>query len=472
VLFEFCCWFQKGDAFAVQPVPTSFAMVSWSDVCQRAVEKPFQAQLDAVRTSCGVTVSRVCMLHSNNVRFDLSPFFARAAVDVAALGAVLPHLHVVSRIFCQIAAYCICALISGFVLYLLRRMKQEDRQCLWRLYGWFNGLMLCGSCFGAATWSFRMMFLDNAYRSYNILSSNKDGGNFSIATRSLQHSFEARAFEWRTALTVTYPIEFMCLSAAKLMVLDRMLDFAAQAQQGHATRKRLATSARFVMAAVFLGNACGLVASLVAAVYFKSAADAAGTASACFAANDPKQGAQYSKSFQVQLNRGVSIVSYQAYAEFAVLLLIVAAFVASGVLCARRVSKLLGVDSDSLAASAGRQLWLRIVGTSVFVFVAFLLRSAFQAMFAVAQGLQDLNNPKNCESSSLSSLCDSSCYNVYTLMTVWMLLTPEFQMIIVLISTPIALLVALWGMTTRRTVRLLASNQTELASARSTMLRP
>ena len=35
-------------------------------------------------------------------------------------------------------------------------------------------------------------------------------------------------------------------------------------------------------------------------------------------------------------------------------------------------------------------------------------------------------------------------------MHMWMTYTPEFQLTIVLVSSPLALLVALWGMTSRR----------------------
>ena len=35
-------------------------------------------------------------------------------------------------------------------------MDGEGRRGVWRLYGWFSGLMLCGSCFGAVAWGARM----------------------------------------------------------------------------------------------------------------------------------------------------------------------------------------------------------------------------------------------------------------------------------------------------------------------------
>jgi hypothetical protein len=45
----------------------------------------------------------------------------------------------------------------------------------------------------------------------------------------------------------------------------------------------------------------------------------------------------------------------------------------------------------------------------------------------------------------------------------WMLRTPEFQVTIVLISSPLTLLVALWGMTTKVILHLMRSSRRETA---------
>jgi hypothetical protein len=41
----------------------------------------------------------------------------------------------------------------------------------------------------------------------------------------------------------------------------------------------------------------------------------------------------------------------------------------------------------------------------------------------------------------------------------WMTYTPEFQVLIVLVSSPLTLLVALWGMTSNATLQLMKSSQ-------------
>jgi hypothetical protein len=108
------------------------------------------------------------------------------------------------------------------------------------------------------------------------------------------------------------------------------------------------------------------------------------------------------------------------------------------------------------------------VGTAAFVFVTFLLRAVYSTMFALANQLQDSSALTSCPSSNF---CDASCYNVSRLMQVWLTLTPEFQLMVVLISSPLALLVALWGMTSDRMLQRMQSNQRQMGAMRSVLLR-
>ncbi len=332
------------------------------------------------------------------------------------------------------------------MFYRWRRMGEEHRCRVWRLYGWFSALMACGSCVGAVAWAARMMFFENAFKG-NV------GTN--IAQRK---SLIALAYSWRVPFLVTYAIEFLCLSAALLMVLDRMSVFAAP--QGTRLQKQWAAVGCIVMAVVVLGNAVGLAANIAAAVHYQKAAEAASAESAYYAANntDTDDSRRFYSLFLQELQLAGSIASVQSFCEVAVLLFIVVAFVAVGVLSVRRVSaKLLEVNADSAVAATGRALRLQMLGTTAFVFGAFVLRSVFSTMVAIAYQLRDTD--KKCPVQV--SFCDASCYNDFTLITMWMLYTPEFQLIIVLISSPLALLVALWGMTPRTTLNLMKLSERE-----------
>ena len=99
---------------------------------------------------------------------------------------------------------------------LWRRMDEEGRQRVWRLYGWFTALMMCGSCFGAVSWAARMISLVNFFRGNDLLSSL----NADVLPQA--YSVIALAYSWSAAHRVTYATEFLFLTAAQLMVLDRM----------------------------------------------------------------------------------------------------------------------------------------------------------------------------------------------------------------------------------------------------------
>ena len=334
------------------------------------------------------------------------------------------------------------------MLYLWWRMDEEGRRRVWSLYGWFCGLMVCGSCFGAVTWAARMMQLVNMYNANDA----ELRGDF-----VQQLSLLALSLSWAAVFFVMQAIDFLCLSAARLMVLDRMSYFAAG--QDEVARKRWAAGGRMVMAVVVLGNAVGLAANVAAAVHTQRAAEASSTASALYAANSTQLALESFLLSRTEAILSTSIAAVQSFCEVAVLLLIVAAFVVAGVACARVVSsKLLAVDAASAPAAVGRELRRRVVITTAVVFVAFVVRSVQSTMFAVARQLQD--QARRCP--GVTGLCDPSCHNVFTHINQWMTFTPEFQVTVVLVSSPLALLVALWGMTSSQTLHAMTSKEQEV----------
>jgi hypothetical protein len=327
-------------------------------------------------------------------------------------------------------------------------MEEEDRGRVWRLYGWFTALMACGSCVGAVAWMAQMMDTTHVFKSKASLSKVESS------------SLYALALSWIPISQVTYAIGFLCLSTAKLMVLDRMATFAAP--QGTGARRRWAAAGRVVMAAVVLGNAVLLAAAAAAAVHYQKAAQASNAESAAYAANNTKDRDEFHSLSQHEVQLAGSILTVQLFSEAAVLLLIVAAFVAVGVLSARRVSaRLLGVDAASAAAATGWALRRRMLGTTAFVFVTFLIRCSYSTSLAVAYALRDYDKP--CGSGGS---CDASCHNAYTHFLRWNVLTPEFEATIVMLSSPVALLVALWGMTSKATLQVMRSSERESSMSR------
>ena len=215
------------------------------------------------------------------------------------------------------------------------------------------------------------------------------------------------------------------------------------------------------MAVVVLGNTVGLAANIAAAVHLQRAADAASAASALFAANSTQAARESASLSKTEIQLSLSIAAVQSWCEVAVLLLIVAAFVVAGVACARVVSsRLRAVDVASASAASGRELRRRMVITTAVVFVAFVVRSVQSTMMAVARQLQDTaDGARRCPGVTF---CDPSCFNVFTHISLWALNTPEFQVTVVLVSSPLTLLVALWGMTSRQTLEAMKSKEQDV----------
>jgi len=331
------------------------------------------------------------------------------------------------------------------------RMDGQGRQWAWRLYGWFSGLMLCGSCCGAVAWGAFMQAL--------VLAFNLSNPSYKSALTTAQgYSLLAQQQHWNTLFVVTYAFAFLCLSVAKLMALDQMMNFAVSKSRD--MPRRWVVGGRVAMAGVVVGNVVGLGGNAAAAVYLEQSAGSFSAASAAYAANNTAAGNNFVTIGNQQNQLADSTLAVQLFCEVAVLLLIIVAFAVTGAACRQRFTS---AQLDDTAD--GRQLWRQIVGTAGFVFVTFLLRVVFSTMNAVTNGLQDddvicpSNNP-----------CDASCYNVYALMQQWLNNTPEFQLSVELISSPLTLLVALWGMTSKHTLRLMQSRRRKMNAMQVGML--
>lgn len=319
-----------------------------------------------------------------------------------------------------------------------RRLDPQDRARVWRLYGWFSGLMTCGSGVGAATWIARMMSYVHMFQ----------GGSDASTSQSWHHL--AQTYRFMSIFLVAYAIEFTCLTTALLMVLDRMSVFSLP--QSPLERRPLqlwAAAGRAVMAVVVLGNSIGLVANAAAASLYQQAAGNAIDASQFYAANMTERAEASKLKASECAASGGSLSSVQSFCEVVLLVLIVVVFVVVGLLSIKRIAgKLHFVHAESAAAETGRVLRLQISGTSACVFAAFVLRALFSAFVAFIFQFRDSY------SSCGGGVCDS-CQNIFFHMSVWFNFTPEFQMTVVLISSPVTLLVALWGMTTPATLLLM-----------------
>ena len=282
-------------------------------------------------------------------------------------------------------------------------------------------------------------------------------------------SLAAYAQSYNSVFVVLYSVEFLCLSMVKLTVLDRMQDFCAP-QDDLRRRERWVKASRAVMVLVVVGGVVGISGNIVSAVYKLQSADFATSAAS---AADKGNVFEVISLIQQCTDRGdlaVKIESIQGFSEISVLVLLIATFIAVGVMCARRVDSSLASMTSGAGATA-KHLRRQIVVTVAVVFVTFFLRATYTTMLAISSAFQ--NGRHLCSHvCSLEEEVDTCPhpYNMYTLMYLYLTYSPEFQIVVVLISSPLALLVALWGMTSDHTLEAMRRNKKQSQTMRSRML--
>jgi hypothetical protein len=144
-------------------------------------------------------------------------------------------------------------------------------------------------------------------------------------------------------------------------------------------------------------------------------------------------------------------------------------FLAAGVLCIRRFySGATNVISE--IGRKNRKVRLQIIVTVSTVFVTFLMRSVYAAALAASRRGQIATpfaaNPQCSESTTV--FCDT-CQEVGLIVQTWLWLCPAFSFTVFLLSSPVTILVSLWGMTTDSLLQNLRWGHSSQASQRDNM---
>ncbi len=365
----------------------------------------------------------------------------------------------------QVAAFCLSAVVSGALFWRWKRLDLGAKGNVWRFYGWFSGLMCCGSCCGAVAWAAWMQVIVYRFKSDDMGLIAETQNVTSVQKSQYQASallFLAQDFEFLSVFTVMEELEFFCLGAAKLLVLDRLKHVAVCKLE--ISSRRWVVGARIVMGSLVAGNVVGLGGSIAAAVYANQVTRFAYQEAAALVANGTSNLQQISNNLLSSLTLTTRALSVYAFSEVAVLLFIIASFVVVGTLCASRMrSALDNMDHDAGAANTQQlrrefmKVRQQIFGIVIAVFLSFLLRAVYQTMFGLALALNDRYTQfSNC--GGYAGFCDA-CHNVFSLMRVWDTYTPEFHPLVILISSPLTMLVTLWANTTERALQLLLGRE-------------
>ena len=331
---------------------------------------------------------------------------------------------------------------------------------MWGQLGWFSGLVCVGSLLGAVSWGANMQSFTFLYEPY--------------ATRQQYYSLLASTFQWYAAFNILYGLEFLCFIVPKLMMLGRLTSNATRSLQAHEQEQGegrgervsvgvVARVYRVIAAAVVLCSVGVMLALDVSGGYrlqFAVLSDQA--AATCDAqGNDTNFSITLNKEAAAFFTKAGTASSVQCIFEAIALLLISTAYlilVPLSVAMFRRAERLgahalatysaradagdarsertAAIMDDTMKAAADQRR--RLVTACVVVLATFPVRAAFDLFYAYTV-FDDPYNPA-------CGFC-GPCQTDRFLARWWLIYTPEFQPIVVALSSPLPLFVSLWIIT-------------------------
>ncbi len=385
----------------------------------------------------------------------------------------------------QIACYAVCGVAHATML--LRRRKRRRNldssnavDTKWQHFGPFTLLSCFVGVFGALATAARIVGFDSMYRTKQLDRLNI------TAPADFQQRENNRSLWFRgdASFLVLMPVEFCFVTVVYILVLLRMLRFALIVSPN---ARFWMLAARIYLGVVVAASSIGIVLGITASVSCIQAADFFSEAAKAAAANDDAVTRSFmAKGFERRGN-AFTIAVLQQLCEALVVLSSIVAFGLAGwksreitlsalriLLVARRklsvpvqIEKELTVkcapdnsksgsevprassDQDRLFADAisrGNMLRIKVTVTFAFLCITTTIRVVHSVMFTVAHSSSDHQNP--CSGSNLCHPCRNAFFNMYG----WFLLTPELWSSIHFVSCPLALLVALWGMSDVETI--------------------
>ena len=194
--------------------PSMASKSFWAGACNAALSRPLQMLLDINYACCGVTVSTRLPGRYDPLWMFVQSLWQRYCAHCCRclLVNTWPAASsVLSDAATQIGAFCVSAAASGTMFLRWWWVSEERKKRMWRMYGWFTGLMCCGSCIGAVAWTLSMIALADLFTTMNPASTLSPFEKERLA---------AQAFRLLAAFLVLYAVEFFFLTLAKLMVLS------------------------------------------------------------------------------------------------------------------------------------------------------------------------------------------------------------------------------------------------------------
>lgn len=342
------------------------------------------------------------------------------------------------------------ALIVGSVTCYLWLRAGDLRRHAWNLYGWLALFVTLASITG--------IIHSVTYMKYNdfILESEQVGVDARsrpdvtrVARRMRQAELISQAFQWNSVSDVFYGFKVLLMFSAKMLILDRLIFFAYLAGNPGLTdnfRARVMTAQRSFFGFVALCNVVGIVLHCVAAEYSQQSVPLFQKSVQAYSLGDgPTGDALFTQGYERDEIR-YRFIAGSSIAEGLALACIVVVFLVVGGKCIHRVRT--HTKSTRMTSDAA-ELQLKMYGTISVVFVTFLLRACFN--FFLIAVLANVGFADNCAFKVGCNRCNSECQCFWRPIFSWLDFTPQLEVAVETVSGPVALLVALWGMTSART---------------------
>jgi hypothetical protein len=300
-----------------------------------------------------------------------------------------------------------------------------------------------------------------------------------------EYYWQAELSKWATVTSVPDALEVLFISVPLLMVLDRLMHVAFSTSGGLSSRFLLAE--RVAMGIVVVLHVIAICFSGLSAFYISKRISISGDIVAALSANDTATSRARIDDLNNVKSKSHDSQSVTVFCESMSLLFVVAMFVVVFVVCFRRIQQIRhqtilssisrqqpacatsSAKSDSVTAvdidtsssmdrvshhtahliSNMNDVERQIVITVVIVFIMLLWVVAFFLLDGISTIFEN-----TCDTNG--SYC-SHCQNSYSLIQDWLNMSPEFSIISQYVPGQLAMLVALWGMTSKRTLQAIRS---------------
>jgi hypothetical protein len=277
------------------------------------------------------------------------------------------------------------------------------------MYGWFTGLMFCSSCVGALIWFSMIQSRTPLFQAIKNLTDPQ----FMDMVQVTLTAFSDGA-RWQIAVMWLNPLELLFTCISMLLVLFRMLDFAAGYNNDYGTPRGWLLAQKVAVSLLVIGNSIGLVSAGLSTEQYLNMIGLLEDARAALVLGHLGDALKHSNDAIQSFQNGNEKIGMQEISEAVILLMIVLMFTAAGILCARRIASVFRNSLLSLKnAPTVERLRLQIVSTVAAVFLTSLLRTSYASFVAMTNIHQTVaTGVDNCGGLlKIHNFCDDQCFS-------------------------------------------------------------